>query len=381
MASQLTRSQPDNATAESGLPHTRNVTIYGAGAAGTILALELINAGYEGGIQLLDRRQHFYREQRWCFWGEAPEVLSSLSRRQWPEWEVVSSLGRRVHGSPSTPYQEVYAPDFYQWAHHRLQQHDNVSFRFGEDVETPSLNGAIQAGETLVDCTGYRETGSPSLWQSFLGWEVISERNVFPSDRATIMDHRAEGPGISFGYVLPTSTKRAFIELTCFHPEMQDATVLEPYLQRYIESHFGRVTRVERVEQGCLPMQVEQPHASLSSNYYCIGAGAGALRASSGYSFLAICQQAKAVAQRIHAGHGECWRRPGKYALLDQIFLRVLRSETEMATEIFDKLFGHAPTESLIRFLQDKSSLSDDFRIVMSLPKRPFLRALFSNAG
>lgn len=363
-------SQPANGSAASLL------TIAGAGCAGTALALRLLDYGYPGEIHLHDQRQSFDREQRWCFWGPAPEWLSPVVRHSWKSWNVQSAAGDIIIDAPTLPYQEIYGPDYFAWAQQRLRQSPRVHFHLGEALDLPSPNQQMEPGKYFVDATGSATHCHADYWQSFLGWEVEWNGNVLDAHRATIMDHRAEGPGVTFGYILPYSARRGLIELTCFDREPITRGVLEEQLQRYLAQYFPSRYSIRRREAGRLPMGVTGACFAAAPQHYRIGSAGGALRPSSGYGFLTLCRQADAAARAICKLPASYVGRPTKYNALDAIFLRVLQRQPDFAGELFGQLFQHTPPDSLVRFLSDQSTWRDDLRVIAALPKWPFLRAV-----
>lgn len=65
-------------------------------------------------------------------------------------------------------------------------------------------------------------------------------------------------------------------------------------------------------------------------------------------------------------------------ALLDRLFLRVLRQHPQQAPTLFAQLFATAPTPSVIRFLSDQAGVGDFVNVVSALPPGIFLKELFA---
>jgi lycopene beta-cyclase len=65
-------------------------------------------------------------------------------------------------------------------------------------------------------------------------------------------------------------------------------------------------------------------------------------------------------------------------ALLDHLFLHVLREDTHRAAELFTQLFANAPTPAVLRFLSDRPSVLDVLHVVAGLPAGPFVKKLAS---
>ena len=67
-----------------------------------------------------------------------------------------------------------------------------------------------------------------------------------------------------------------------------------------------------------------------------------------------------------------------KYQFLDKIFLRVIRKNHEKMPDIFFKMFSSS-SNTVIRFLSNKSNILEDLSIILKMPKWTFIKALFKN--
>lgn len=65
---------------------------------------------------------------------------------------------------------------------------------------------------------------------------------------------------------------------------------------------------------------------------------------------------------------------PRRYRLLDAIFLRFMLERPGELPNIFRRMFSAVPDGSLVRFLTEKSKPPDELRLLLALPKRPFLK-------
>ena len=65
-----------------------------------------------------------------------------------------------------------------------------------------------------------------------------------------------------------------------------------------------------------------------------------------------------------------------KYQFLDKVFLRVLEKHPEKMPGIFSSMFG-ASSNTVIKFLSNKSNILEDISIISKMPKLTFIKALF----
>jgi len=63
---------------------------------------------------------------------------------------------------------------------------------------------------------------------------------------------------------------------------------------------------------------------------------------------------------------------------LDEIFLKVLKKNPEKMPDIFFNMFS-ASSNTVIKFLSNKSNLLEDLSIILKMPKWIFIKMLFKS--
>jgi lycopene beta-cyclase len=304
-------------------------------------------------------------------------------------------LGETVGGSAEHAYQEVYAPDFFKFLHTPWLDgsSDTRLYRNEEVIETRQVKeGTVVVtrerewlAKTVFDA---RFHGSPKtsrlkdktsgfLHQTFLGWRIAFPRPVFDPKRVVLMDFRVRSQsGLNFMYVLPYSETEALVESTCFDSEPLAWNRHIAQVQEYILDNFGDDYWIEGEESGNLPMSSKRIRTVIARNFFAVGAAGGAIRPSSGYAFHRIQRTTRELAERIVAGRSLGSVRPSspKYRFFDSVFLDVVSSDLPGAASHFERLFRGTPSDSLARFMVDEGGILDDARVVLSLPKMPFIR-------
>jgi lycopene beta-cyclase len=66
-----------------------------------------------------------------------------------------------------------------------------------------------------------------------------------------------------------------------------------------------------------------------------------------------------------------------KYWYYDRLMLDVLARENAEGSRIFSGLFKALPPQLIFKFLNEKTSLAEDLRIINSCPKGMFIRAFW----
>ena len=101
-------------------------------------------------------------------------------------------------------------------------------------------------------------------------------------------------------------------------------------------------------------------------------------RLSTGYTFLNIQEHSRYIVKNIDKiDEVKVFNLGKKYQFLDKVFLRVLKKHPEKMPKIFFNMFK-ASSNTIIKFLSNKSNLIEDINIISKMPKLIFFRALFN---
>lgn len=220
------------------------------------------------------------------------------------------------------------------------------------------------------------------FFQVFLGAE-LKLRKARAGDLIGLMEQLvAKENGLHFDYILPLSSDRLLVEATVFAPAIMDPLDLQPNLEasmrRYVD---GGSAMIVRTESGVIPMGLSTcGEASRDPRVFPAGVRGGALRASSGYAFSAIQRWAKLCAENLlKTGRPISGKGPSPIlGWMDDLFLRVLARNPQVAPEYFMKLAGNLPADCFARFMASEPTAADLFRIIRSLPASPFVSTLFA---
>ena len=102
-------------------------------------------------------------------------------------------------------------------------------------------------------------------------------------------------------------------------------------------------------------------------------------RLSTGYTFLNIQEHSKYIRENIdNIVNAKTYNIGKKYQFLDKIFLRVLKEYPERMPDIFLRMFK-SKTNTIVKFLSNKSNILEELFIILKMPKLIFLKAIFKN--
>ena len=183
--------------------------------------------------------------------------------------------------------------------------------------------------------------------------------------------------GVHFFYTLPYDKNKALVETTWLS-KMKDNSQKDYDFQikNYIEKNLNlKDYKITYKEVGVIPLFY--PSNSNSLNKINIGTAGGMTRLSTGYTFLNIQEHSKYIRENIeNINSTKIFEINKKYQFLDKIFLRVLEKNPEKMPNIFFKMFNTS-SNTVIKFLSNKSNFLEDLSIIIKMPKWIFIKALF----
>lgn len=392
-----------------------DIVFAGAGLSALTLAVELCKnpAFADKKIALIDREPKTRNDRTWCFWAdkqEAERLLPVIYRRWEGCWFYSEAHSELLHTGPYQYYM-VRGADFYRWAKAELALHGGVEWiqatvqhiDAGEGIVTTDagqvqghwvLNSAltefalmpmVTSGDftTPFSAVGQKLPGSYiHLLQHFKGWKIRTDRAVFDPKTVTFMDFRVGQAGDTrFVYVLPFSETEALVEYTVFSPALLEEGAYDLELKKYLSDFYQlEQYEVEETEFGVIPMTDYPFDTTPQGRLINIGTAGGQVKGSSGYAFKRI--------QRRMQGFANDWAQKGvpnpsllrskkRFRCYDSVFLRALNDGLAPAHIVFSSFFKNLSGVAVFRFLDEDSTLLEDFRALRSVPIIPFSRAAF----
>ncbi|MGX1548250.1 lycopene cyclase family protein [Streptomyces adustus] len=377
-----------------------DVAVLGAGAAGLSLAHRL--SGHIPGkrtpsVVLVDAPPGPLRPppRTWCFWESGRSRFDDAVRADWRRLRVRPPTGTPVEDDISPlRYKMIRSDDFESLVARDLTHSPNVrrleatvealeEMKGGARVLLRQPDGRARALDArwVFDSRplGSLPAARTTLLQHFHGWFVRTERPAFDRATAELMDFRTPQPaeGLSFGYVLPTSTHEALIEYTEFSPHLLTDAAYEAAVRHYADDIL-RLDGLEIIatETGVIPMTDAPLPSRIGSSVFRIGAAGGATRPSTGYTFAGLQRQTQAVAAALRRGCRPVPPTPhsARSRAMDAVLLRALDSGRIDGPALFCRLFADVPMRRLLRFLDGRTALYEDLAIGLRTPVRPMLR-------
>lgn len=371
--------------------------ITGAGCAGLSLLTRMIASGQfsHKKILLLDKEEKNKNDRTWCFWETSPGFFESLVYKKWQQAWFHSDAFSRLLSLPPYTYKLIRGFDFYEYCLSIIRQQKNITVLTAEVKQVVSdeketfvlVNGQkIQAGfifNSILFDQPLLKKNEYHLLQHFKGWVIETEKPVFNPEEAILMDFRVDQQhGTTFVYVMPFSPTKALVEYTLFTSQLLGSKEYDEGLQEYIRQFiFTGNYKITEKEYGVIPM-TNYRFVTKQGNIFHTGTAGGQTKASSGYTFQFIQKQSASIVENlINTGKPFYKNRPGRFHFYDSVLLHILYHRNKMGKRIFTDLFKKNKPQSVLRFLDNESSLKEEFKIISSLPTMPFLKAAIKLAS
>ena len=374
--------------------HHYDYIISGAGASGMSLLYRMMQHDYfsDKKILVVDKAQKNTNDHTWCFWEKEADVFEPIVHHLWKDVHFYSNYFSGLLSLAPYQYKMIRSIDLYKFVMDEASRHSNVTFLYGNVSEMGNEHGKaflivdekkLTAGfifNSILFSTLTIPNGKHSLLQHFKGWTIETDEPVFNAEEATLMDFRiSQQHGTTFMYVLPTANNRALVEYTLFTekllPQEEYTTALKDYIQSVL-----KIENYKTIEEefGVIPM-TNIHFTKQVGNIISMGTAGGQTKPSTGYTFKFIQKQCDEIVEALmkHQPFFKSRFNEKKFFWYDSVLLNVLVNNRMKGDEIFARMFKKNSASDVFRFLNNESNLVQDFSIINSLPKPPFLIAGF----
>jgi len=373
------------------LSTTYDYIIAGSGCAGLSLLMRLLQEPQLNTkkILVLDQSPKTQNDRTWCFWEKNEGLFEPIVHHRWQEADFFSnSYSATLQLSPYV-YKMIRGIDFYEYVISLAKQFHNVEFKFEpiKSIVTEYTNAVVITDQSVYQAAFVfnsilfgdllPEKNQPFLLQHFKGWLIETPAPCFDTNKATLMDFTvSQEHQTTFMYVLPIANNRALVEYTLFNEQLLEQSQYDQALNEYIalKLHIDNY-KIVHSEFGIIPMTAKKfaPHDGRVIN---IGIAGGQVKGSSGYAFQFIQKRTQQIVQSLVKDNHPFIRstiQEKKFRLFDKVLLNVLFHQKLNGDQVFAKIFQKNTAATVLRFLDNESSITEDLRIMKSVPTNIFL--------
>ncbi|MEP6948826.1 MAG: lycopene cyclase family protein [Ginsengibacter sp.] len=367
----------------------------GAGCASLSIVMRMIASKEfsQKKILLADREPKTKNDRTWCFWEQEGGFFEDIVYRKWSRLFFKTDNISIPLEMGDYQYKMIRGIDFYDKCFSVIKSLNNIDIIYGEisfeeDNESTTIkinNELLELNKnTIVFNSLYfpapKQKDKFYLLQHFKGWIIETTPGFFEVEDATLMDFRvSQTNGTTFVYVLPLSSTKALIEYTLFSENLLPAAEYDSKLKSYLEDFLGLYNyAITEEEFGVIPM-TNANFPFLKNGMYCIGTAGGQTKASTGYTFRFIQKQADTIVQELilKGNLSKNKKTKRRFFFYDSTLLHILSKNLLPGKTIFSILFKKNRADKVLKFLDNESKVSEEIRLLNSLPKKIFIKAGF----
>ena len=369
--------------------------IVGAGGAGLHLVLAMLEDNWfkDKKIVILDKDDKKTDDKTWSFWEKGSGKWDGIIEKSWKKGKF-NTIEKSIDLDLS-PYLYKTLPSihFYNFARQKIAAANNIFWiqdeinevtRFKEHLKIAGEQNnyaALQVFDSRIDKEFLIDKDKYfTIQQHFKGWVIETEKPVFDTSTFVMMDFQVKWQdSASFTYVLPFSTTKAMVEFTLFTSQLIPYDAYDDLLKQYIQDVLKiDQYHIAKVEYGIIPMSNYPFQKANQKGIMKIGTAGAHVKPSSGYAF----KNMEKVAQKIITNLKN--NRPPdtnilskKFYFYDSLYLDVLVNHNELGESIYTDMYSKNPIQQIFKFLDEETSLWEDFKIIISFKFSPFLKALW----
>jgi lycopene beta-cyclase len=367
-----------------------NYIICGGGASGLLLAYRICNDPYfkDRSILLIEKDIKNTNDRTWCFWESGEGDLEELVHKSWDQAYFSADAFELDFSLQPFRYKMIRSLDFYKSMNNKLAKFDQLTqikakvSSIDENLvttEVQSYHGDLVFSSIYNPKSITQQKKHPVLLQHFVGQVVQTQNPCFDPGRIEFMNFNVPQKGNTrFMYVLPLGSNKALLEYTLFSENVLERIEYLDAIAAFLrELPTGGYEIIEE-EEGKIPMTCYRFDLKNSSKILHIGTAGGWTKPSTGYTFQRINEKTKELVEFLKKGQPlSRFGKRDRFWFYDLLFIDVLAKDNAHGADLFKRMFKKNSPEVIFRFLDEKSSLWQEFQIMRSFNVRQFVNALW----
>jgi lycopene beta-cyclase len=169
------------------------------------------------------------------------------------------------------------------------------------------------------------------------------------------------------------------VEFTIFSqhllPKHEYDFEVKAYINKYLQLNDYNVIHEEF---GIIPMTDRSFPINTGKHIIYIGTAGGQTKASTGYTFRRIQEHSQALVYALIQTQKPYLNRQSynRFKLYDRMLLNIMLKKRYATKDIFTLLFQKNKPGTILKFLDEQTTFSEDLKIMSTTPYAPFLAAL-----
>lgn len=366
----------------------------GSGLAALLTVDKMISSDYFSNkkILLIDENLKKTNDRTWCFW-DKENLYESIVSKKWSEILFANNDWQNSLNISPYEYKKINGLDFYNFIFQKINNSKNIKWindvvleidELDKNVKVITKKGDTFTGQKIFNSIPFNKNyinnkKYPLIHQHFVGWFIQSKTEAFNENVATFMDFSVKQNGNTrFMYVLPTSKNEALVEYTLFSSNLLSKKEYEQEIELYLEEKGILNYDIIEKEHGNIPMTLYPFWKNNTENILHIGSAGGWTKASTGYTFKNADKQSKKLIQFLEKNQTNLkkFHKKNKFWFYDLLLIDILNEKNHLGTSIFSSLFEKGNPQIIFKFLDEETSLFEDFQVIVRCPKTLFIKAL-----
>ena len=364
--------------------------ICGGGASGLLLAYRICNDAYfkDRSILLIEKDIKNTNDRTWCFWESGEGDLEELVHKSWDQAYFSADAFELDFSLQPFRYKMIRSLDFYKSMNNKLAKFDQLTqikakvSSIDENLvttEVQSYHGDLVFSSIYNPKSITQQKKHPVLLQHFVGQVVQTQNPCFDPGRIEFMNFNVPQKGNTrFMYVLPLGSNKALLEYTLFSENVLERIEYLDAIAAFLKELPTGDYEIIEEEEGKIPMTCYRFDLKNSSKILHIGTAGGWTKPSTGYAFQRINEKTKELVEFLKKGQPlSQFGKRDRFWFYDLLFIDVLAKDNAHGADLFKRMFKKNSPEVIFRFLDEKSSLWQEFQIMRSFNVRQFVNALW----
>ena len=365
--------------------------ICGGGASGMLLANGLVSDSFFSNkkILLVEKDSKAVNDRTWCFWEKSESELEHIVSKKWNSAIFKANNFKKKFETSPYRYKLIRGIDFYNNFKGLKSKHNNLSYLNAEILKIDKVTNIITTNKgcfegklifsSIFDASLIKNQKKyPYLKQHFIGQLVETENEIFNPNVVTLMDFDIpQKDSTRFIYVLPFSKTKALVEYTLFSLNELEKDEYLNSIKSYLKNLNSGNYKVVETEQGSIPMSAYKFKSGNTKNLLNIGTAGGWTKASTGYTFLNTVNKIKSLVSFLKKEKPlNEFDRNSRFWFYDLLYLDVLNKYNDKGSLLFKTMFEKNDPEKIFKFLDNKTTIWEELKLMLTFKKKWFIEAL-----